>query len=81
LAVIKGWIAEGLFAYEGLCYMELVHSVLPVAGWINSAINPFIYAFYSPDFRIAFWRLTFRHCSTPRSPPDLSLRLAARDII
>ncbi|XP_060528696.1 octopamine receptor 1-like isoform X2 [Cylas formicarius] len=30
-------------------------------GWINSAINPFIYAFYSPDFRIAFWRLTLRH--------------------
>ncbi|KAF5284438.1 hypothetical protein FQR65_LT13544 [Abscondita terminalis] len=30
-------------------------------GWINSAINPFIYAFYSPDFRIAFWRLTCKH--------------------
>lgn len=45
-----------------------------VLGWINSAINPFIYAFYSPDFRIAFWRLTFRHCSTPKSPPDFSLR-------
>lgn len=29
-------------------------------GWINSAINPFIYAFYNADFRIAFWRLTFR---------------------
>ncbi|CAG7720677.1 unnamed protein product [Allacma fusca] len=28
-------------------------------GWGNSAINPFIYAFYSPDFRSAFWRLTF----------------------
>ncbi|KAK3932101.1 Octopamine receptor 1, partial [Frankliniella fusca] len=42
-------------------------------GWINSAVNPFIYAFYSPDFRVAFWRLTLRHC-TPRSkapgPPD-----------
>ncbi|XP_022916112.1 probable G-protein coupled receptor No18 isoform X2 [Onthophagus taurus] len=35
-------------------------------GWINSAINPFIYAFYSPDFRIAFWRLTCRHCSKSR---------------
>lgn len=32
-------------------------------GWINSAINPFIYAFYSPDFRLAFWKLTFKHCS------------------
>ncbi|XP_055551312.1 putative tyramine receptor 2 [Wyeomyia smithii] len=29
-------------------------------GWINSAINPFIYAFYSVDFRAAFWRLTLR---------------------
>ncbi|XP_062564685.1 probable G-protein coupled receptor No18 [Armigeres subalbatus] len=29
-------------------------------GWMNSAINPFIYAFYNVDFRIAFWRLTFR---------------------
>ncbi|XP_017468915.1 PREDICTED: putative tyramine receptor 2 [Rhagoletis zephyria] len=27
-------------------------------GWFNSAINPFIYAFYSVDFRTAFWRLT-----------------------
>uniref|UniRef100_A0A182QMA3 G-protein coupled receptors family 1 profile domain-containing protein n=1 Tax=Anopheles farauti TaxID=69004 RepID=A0A182QMA3_9DIPT len=29
-------------------------------GWINSAINPFIYAFYNVDFRVAFWRLTLR---------------------
>lgn len=35
-------------------------------GWINSAINPFIYAFYSPDFRIAFWRLTFKHFTKNR---------------
>lgn len=35
-------------------------------GWINSAINPFIYAFYSPDFRIAFWRLTFKHFTRNR---------------
>lgn len=31
-------------------------------GWFNSAINPFIYAFYSVDFRAAFWRLTFQRC-------------------
>ncbi|CAO1442442.1 unnamed protein product [Diamesa tonsa] len=31
-------------------------------GWMNSAVNPFIYAFYNVDFRIAFWRLTFRNC-------------------
>ncbi|KAG6451243.1 octopamine receptor 1 [Manduca sexta] len=36
--------------------------VLTWLGWFNSAINPFIYAFYSPDFRVAFWRLTIRKC-------------------
>ncbi|XP_015597179.1 tyramine receptor 1 [Cephus cinctus] len=44
-------------------------------GWINSAINPFIYAFYSADFRLAFWRLTFRKCCKSRmtinQPPKL----------
>ncbi|XP_067616011.1 octopamine receptor [Eurosta solidaginis] len=38
-------------------------------GWFNSAINPFIYAFYSVDFRAAFWRLTFkRFFSVPMKP-------------
>ncbi|PZC74823.1 octopamine receptor 1 [Helicoverpa armigera] len=36
--------------------------ILTWLGWFNSAINPFIYAFYSPDFRVAFWRLTIRKC-------------------
>lgn len=36
--------------------------VLTWLGWISSGINPFIYAFYNTDFRIAFWRLTLRKC-------------------
>lgn len=35
-------------------------TLLTWLGWFNSAMNPFIYAFYSVDFRNAFWRLTFR---------------------
>ncbi|KRT81783.1 G protein-coupled receptor [Oryctes borbonicus] len=45
---------------------QVVVGYLTWLGWINSAINPFIYAFYSPDFRIAFWRLTIKHFSKTR---------------
>ncbi|XP_011633421.1 octopamine receptor 1-like [Pogonomyrmex barbatus] len=41
---------------------DVLMPALTWLGWINSAINPFIYAFYSADFRIAFWRLTCRKC-------------------
>ncbi|KAJ3642740.1 hypothetical protein Zmor_025497 [Zophobas morio] len=44
----------------------LIMNYLTWLGWFNSAINPFIYAFYSPDFRIAFWRLTVKHFSKSR---------------
>lgn len=37
-----------------------LNSILTWLGWLNSAMNPFIYAFYSVDFRAAFWRLTLR---------------------
>lgn len=48
-------------------------------GWFNSAMNPFIYAFYSVDFRSAFWRLTFRRffknsLKAPYSSNALSIR-------
>ncbi|XP_022216098.1 5-hydroxytryptamine receptor 1A isoform X1 [Drosophila obscura] len=39
-------------------------------GWVNCAINPFIYAFYNPDFRTAFWRLTCRPICKPKRPPN-----------
>ena len=31
-------------------------------GWGNSAINPFLYAAYSPQFRAAFFELTIGKC-------------------
>lgn len=48
-------------------------------GWFNSAMNPFIYAFYSVDFRAAFWRLTFRRffknsSKAPYSSNAISIR-------
>lgn len=39
---------------------ETLSTMLTWLGWLNSAMNPFIYAFYSVDFRAAFWRLTLR---------------------
>lgn len=42
-------------------------------GWFNSAMNPFIYALYSVDFRAAFWRLTCRRfCKNMRKAPYAS---------
>lgn len=52
---------------------NVIMAYLTWLGWINSAINPFIYAFYSADFRIAFWRLTCKHC-TRSQRADLSFQ-------
>ena len=46
-------------------------SFLTWLGWFNSAMNPFIYALYSVDFRAAFWRLTCRRfCKVVKRSPD-----------
>jgi len=48
-------------------------------GWFNSAINPFIYAFYSVDFRAAFWRLTLRRFfKNSRKAPYASTTMSIR---
>lgn len=50
-----------------------VSAFLTWLGWFNSAMNPFIYALYSVDFRAAFWRLTCRRfCKNMRKAPYAS---------
>ncbi|KAF4520484.1 hypothetical protein B566_EDAN004735 [Ephemera danica] len=46
-------------------------------GWINSAINPFIYAFYSADFRVAFHRLTVQRLCQCRKVSNAFVGAAA----
>ncbi|XP_030376296.1 octopamine receptor [Scaptodrosophila lebanonensis] len=50
--------------------LEGLMSFLTWVGWVNCAINPFIYAFYNPDFRTAFWRLTCRRICKQKPPPN-----------
>ncbi|KAM7364425.1 tyramine receptor II [Cochliomyia hominivorax] len=49
---------------------EGLMSFLTWVGWVNCAINPFIYAFYNPDFRTAFWRLTCKRICKQKSPAN-----------
>ena len=42
------------------CINPLLFSVLFWLGYCNSAVNPFIYAMFSKDFRFAFKRIIYR---------------------
>ncbi|XP_050436086.1 octopamine receptor 1-like [Adelges cooleyi] len=79
--VVGGFIACWLFFF----IVYLINPFLPEGtvspaimtwltwlGWMNSAINPFIYAFVSPDFRMAFWRLTCSHCMDSRDSNNVN---------
>ncbi|XP_063706203.1 probable G-protein coupled receptor No18 [Culicoides brevitarsis] len=58
---------------------ENVKTCLTWLGWVNSAMNPFIYAFYSVDFRAAFWRLTLRKFfKNTRKPPYITNNMSIR---
>lgn len=56
------YIARPFLDKDSIWTNEFLEQFLLWLGWMNSAINPFIYAFYNGDFRIAFFRLTFRAC-------------------
>ena len=45
------------------CTPKSVFSVFFWLGYCNSAVNPFVYAYFSRDFRYAFKRLICLHCT------------------
>jgi hypothetical protein len=44
------------------CSSAILADILTWLGYFNSVINPFIYDFYSKQFRFAFYRLTLGKC-------------------
>ncbi|XP_074641417.1 putative G-protein coupled receptor No18 [Tubulanus polymorphus] len=72
LAVVVGvfilcWLPFFLvYVIEPFCKSCYVHPILlgfvTWLGYVNSCMNPFIYAFSNRDFRHSFWKLTFGKC-------------------
>ncbi|XP_050087168.1 octopamine receptor Oamb-like isoform X2 [Anopheles aquasalis] len=58
----------------GDCINELLFSVLFWLGYCNSAVNPFIYALFSKDFRQAFKRIILRCLCSRRVKLNLLLK-------
>uniref|UniRef100_A0AAG5DW16 G-protein coupled receptors family 1 profile domain-containing protein n=1 Tax=Anopheles atroparvus TaxID=41427 RepID=A0AAG5DW16_ANOAO len=58
----------------GDCINELLFSVLFWLGYCNSAVNPFIYALFSKDFRQAFKRIILRCLCSKRLKLNLLLK-------
>ncbi|KAG5673603.1 hypothetical protein PVAND_003635 [Polypedilum vanderplanki] len=56
------YIAKPFLAQKSMWRNESLEVFLTWLGWSNSSFNFFIYAFWNNDFRIAFYRLTFRNC-------------------
>lgn len=47
---------------ETLGFDNLTVTLITWLGYFNSVINPFIYAYCSKQFRMAFWNITFGMC-------------------
>ncbi|KAI6241687.1 hypothetical protein M3Y99_00330300 [Aphelenchoides fujianensis] len=54
--------------YRPICNCQIppiVESITSWLGYLNSSLNPLLYAYFSPDFRVAFQRIIKRMCFRP----------------